>query len=108
MLGRDIDPDKLPEQAMWNVFSVFGVNKYIADRYLSQGDVKGALVNTLVPPIPVLETLRKGKTETERLVEGEEYNYAKLSKELPVVGSLIYSHFGGGKENYNERLAKED
>ena len=41
-------------------------------------------------------------------MEGEEYNYAKLSKELPVVGSLIYSHFGGGKENYNERLAKED
>ena len=108
MLGRDIDPDKLPEQAMWNVFSVFGVNKYIADRYLSQGDVMGAITNTLVPPVPVLESVRKGIKETERLVEGEEYNYAKLSKELPVVGSLIYSHFGGGKENYNERLAKED
>ncbi len=44
MLGRDIDPDKLPEQAMWNVFSVFGVNKYIADRYLSQGDVLNRLL----------------------------------------------------------------
>lgn len=108
MLGRDIDPDKLPEQAMWNVFSVFGVNKYIADRYLSQGDVMGAITNTLVPPVPVLEVARKGYKEAERMIEGEEYNYAKLSKELPVVGSLIYSHFGGGKENYNERLAKED
>lgn len=108
MLGRDIDPDKLPEQAMWNVFSVVGVNKYIADRYLSQGDIMGAVTNTLIPPVPVGETIRKGYKETERLLEGEEYNYAKLSRELPVVGSLIYSHFGGGKENYNERLAKED
>lgn len=106
ILGRDIDPDQLPEQAMWNVFSVFGVNKYIADRYLSQGDVMGAVSNTLLPPVPVLEMARKGIKETQDMLEGEEYNYAKLTRELPVVGSLIYSHFGGGKENYNDRLAK--
>ncbi len=106
ILGRDIDPDQLPEQAMWNVFSVFGVNKYIADRYLSQGDVMGAISNTLLPPVPVLEMARKGIKETGKMLEDEEYNYAKLTKELPVVGSLIYSWFGGGKENYNDRLAK--
>lgn len=107
ILGRDIDPAQLPDQAMWNVLSVLGVNKYIADRYLSQGDIKGAFLNTVVPPTPVYDLLvTKTPKEVAKIVEGEEYNLAKLTKELPIVGSWIYSWFGGGKENYNDRLAK--
>ena len=108
ILQRDIDPDKLPEQAMWNVLSVFGVNKYVADRYLSQGDIKGAALATIVPPVPVADLVTKTKKEVTKYREDDDYNWFKLSKELPVVGPIIYSWYGGGKENYNDRLASED
>jgi hypothetical protein len=108
ILQRGIDPDKLPEQAMWNVLSVFGMNQYVYDRYISEGNFKGALGSTILPPVPVLDVAYKATKEYGKYKEGEEVNLAKLTRELPLVGPIIYSWYGGGKENYNERLAKED
>lgn len=108
ILQRDIDPDKLPEQAMWNVLSVFGVNQYVADRYLSEGNIKGAIGSTILPPTPALDMIYKGAKEIKKYREDEDYNWFKVSRELPVVGPIIYSWYGGGKENYNDRLAAED
>lgn len=108
ILQRDIDPDKLPEQAMWNVLSVFGVNQYVADRYLSEGNIKGAIGSTILPPTPALDMIYKGAKEIKKYHEDDDYNWFKVSKELPIVGPIIYSWYGGGKENYNDRLAAED
>ena len=108
ILQRDVDPDKLPEQAMWNVLSVFGMNQYVYDRYISEGNIKGAVGSTILPPVPVLDVAYKASKEYKKYQEGEEVNLAKLTRELPLVGPIIYSWYGGGKENYNERLAKED
>ena len=108
ILQRDVDPDKLPEQAMWNVLSVFGMNQYVYDRYIAEGNLKGAIGSTILPPTPVLDVAYKATKEFDKYREGEEVNLAKLTRELPLVGPIIYSWYGGGKENYNERLAKED
>lgn len=102
--GREVRPEDLPEKGMWTLLGVYGLNNYVAERYLSQGDLGGALKNTLFPPMPLLDSGGKLVTEAKKAYEGEEYNLAKATRALPVVGPLIYSWFGGGRENYNERL----
>lgn len=107
MQGREVRPEDIPTRSMWTLLGVFGMNQYVAGRYLSQGDLGGAISSTLLPPTPLLETAKKGVAEAKKMVGDEEYNYAKASRALPIVGPLVYSWFGGGRENFNERLDED-
>lgn len=102
--GREIRPEDLPSKSMWTLLGVLGMNQYVAGRYLSQGDLGGAITSTLLPPMPLLESGKKLTQESKKYMEDEEYNFAKASRAIPIVGPLVYSWFGGGRENYNERL----
>lgn len=106
-LGRDIEPEAIPNKALWTLLGVFGLNKYVIDRYLKQGDVSGALQAYVFPPMPLFDSAGKLIKETAKAVEGEEYNLAKASRALPVVGPVIYSFYGGGAENFNTRQEAE-
>jgi len=61
MRGREasLEPDALTDRAMWSVLSVFGMNQYITDRYLKQGDIMGALQNTVTPAAPIVDMAGK-------------------------------------------------
>lgn len=103
LLGRDVRVEDVPDKAMWALLGVYGGNKYMYERYLERGDVKGAAVNLLVPATPLIDsamTLGKGI--------GEEDDRAMTQlRAVPVVGPIVYNWFGGGAEAYNERLSKE-
>jgi hypothetical protein len=103
LLGREVRVEDIPDRSMWALLGVYGGNKYMYERYLERGDVKGAAVNLLVPATPLVDavfTLGKGL--------GEEDDRAMTQlRPLPVVGPIIYNWFGGGAEAYNERLSKE-
>jgi len=105
IMQRDIEPELIPDQAIWNVLGVFGANKYVMDRYLSQGDVKGAVMNTIFPATPISDSATQLVKETGKALKGEDYNLMKASRAVPIVGPILYNWFGGAKENYNERLA---
>ena len=103
LLGREVRAEDIPDKAMWALLGVYGGNKYMYERYLERGDVKGAAVNLLVPATPLIDsamTLGKGI--------GEEDDRAMTQlRAVPVVGPIVYNWFGGGAEAYNERLSKE-
>jgi hypothetical protein len=102
--GREVRPEDLPSKAMWTLLGIYGFNNYIAERYLSQGDLGGALVNTILPPLPVLDSLQQGVKQTTKMIEDEDYNYFKATRAFPIFGPLVYSWMGGGAERYNDRL----
>lgn len=100
ILGREVRPDDIPERSLWALLGVFGFNKYLSERYLQQGDVKGAVANVVLPATTLIEsTFELGATAFE-----DEPNYPEAMKGIPVVGTLFYNWFGGGAERFNERL----
>jgi hypothetical protein len=102
--GREVRPEDLPSKAMWTLLGIYGLNNYIAERYISQGDLGGALVNTILPPMPIADSIKQGITQTTKMIEDEDYNYFKATRAFPIFGPLVYSWMGGGAERYNDRL----
>jgi len=99
LLGRDVKAEDIPDRAMWNLLSVYGINRYTTDKYLSNGDWTGAVVNTIMPATPLISNALSLGTE---LLE-EEPNVEKLIKPVPIVGNLVYNWMLGGAEEFNEK-----
>jgi hypothetical protein len=100
LLGREVRPEDVPGKALWSLLGVLGLNKYTSERYLERGDIKGALVNTLVPATPLIDAV----VTLGRELPKDDPNLEPALKGLPVVGPMFYNWFGGGAEKYNERL----
>lgn len=100
LLGREVRPEDVPAKALWALLGVLGLNKYTNEHYLGRGDIKGALVNTLVPATPLIDAVVTLGKELPK----DDPNLEPALKGLPVVGPLFYSWFGGGAEKYNEKL----
>jgi len=99
LLGRDVKAEDIPDRAMWNLLSVYGINRYTTDKYLSNGDWTGAVVNTIMPATPLISNALSLGTE---LLE-DEPNVEKLIKPVPIVGNLVYNWMLGGAEEFNEK-----
>lgn len=99
LLGRDVKAEDIPDRAMWNLLSVYGLNRYTTDRYVSNGDWKGAVTNLITPATPLIDSLLSLGGE----VLSDDPNVAKLVKPVPIVGNLTYNWMLGGAEEFNER-----
>lgn len=103
MLGREIPPENLPGEALWALLGVYGLNEYTNERFLKRGDVKGAVINQLVPATPVIDAaVTLGAAPFK-----DDPNLAPTLRAIPLVGPLVYAWFGGGAEKYNERLKEK-
>lgn len=100
LLGREVRPDDLPENALWALTGVYGINRYVSDKYLSEGNVTEAAVNMIAPATPIIDAVFQAPVELTQ----EDPNLAKYMRSIPVVGPMLYNWFGGGAEKYNERL----
>jgi hypothetical protein len=97
MKGREVDPEELPDRAMWSLLGVFGFGKYATEKYLSRGDATGFISNMVTPAAPIINAAFSGVIE---LTE-DDPDFEKLVKPVPVVGEIVYSHMLGGAEEYN-------
>ena len=95
--GREVDPEELPNRAMWALLGVFGFSKYGTEKYLGRGDLTGFVSNTIMPAAPIIDAAFSTGVE---LTE-EDPDFEKLVKPVPVVGEVVYSHLLGGAEEYN-------
>jgi hypothetical protein len=99
MLGRGFNTeDILTKNAPEMIMKTFGVSEYIRDKYLSRGDLSGAVINTIAPPLNVIDAVGKG---IQNIAEGDPP--VDLVKELPLFGRIWYNFFGGGLEKWQER-----
>ena len=101
LLGRDIEPEQIPTQAMWALTGVYGIDKYTTDRYLKEGRVTEYAVNFITPATPIVDSVFKVGKEGIDALYGEDVNLEPALKGIPLVGPLAYNWFGGGAEKYN-------
>lgn len=105
MLGREVKPEDIPSRAMWALMAPYGASKYLSERYLSQGDVKGLVQEQLAPATPLIDDLLAVSADVPEYLQGEkEPDVYKAISDVPVVGKLIYNWLGGGAELFNERM----
>lgn len=102
-LGREVTPEQVPDRAMWSLLGIYGVNKYVTDRYIARGDIKGAASNLLLPATPLIDAAFSTATDVATL-DVDDSTLQKIVKPLPVVGPIAYNWLLGGAENYNETM----
>ena len=87
ILGRDVDPEEIPETAMWGLLGVAGLNEYSTNRYLSRGDVSGYVTSMLAPAMPLPNALGQVATKT---VKGEldELTPEQALRPIPIIGPI--------------------
>lgn len=118
LLGKDTDSGTFGEEFSNFFWSLAFMNKYQRDKNLSQGNFGGFVGTSLTPPILDigLSALTTGKgamfpedqdTPEQKQAAVDRFAKAVLPR-IPVVGELGYYHFLGGKEQYNEKKAKDD
>lgn len=108
MLGREVKPEDIPGRAMWALLAPYGASKYLAQRYISEGDIKGAVVEQVAPATPLLDDLFSASADVPEYLSGEkEPEVYNLIRNAPVVGKLAYSWLGGGAELFNERMEEQ-
>ena len=100
LMGREVRVEDIPNKSLWSLLGVYGLNQYTYDRYLSQGDIKGAAFAYVAPATPVIDAAFTLATELPK----DEPKLEGVLRGIPYVGPLVYSWFGGGAEKYNERL----
>lgn len=100
LMGREVRVEDIPDKSLWALLGVYGLNQYTYDRYLSQGDIKGAVIGYVAPATPVIDAAFTLATELPK----DDPRLEGTLRGIPFVGPLVYSWFGGGAEKYNERL----
>jgi hypothetical protein len=108
MVGRDIEPENLPTDLMWNLLGVYGFSKYQADKAGRDGIVDTAF-GMIQPPTPALDVatgVYKQATAEEDINDPDK-NIRKVVRNIPVVGNIAANWMFGGAEAYNEKLREE-
>ena len=98
-LGKEVSPEDIPDEALWSWLGVYGINRYTAEKYFSQGRVSEGLTSTIMPAMPLLDAVTAGVIEPFE----DDPNYGKALKGLPLVGPIAYYWIGGGIEKDAER-----
>lgn len=108
MVGRDIEPENLPTDVMWNLLGVYGFGKYQFEQAGRQGvvDTTFGMVQPPVPLVDVAESVYKEATSEEDVSDPDK-NIRKVVRNIPVVGNIAANWMFGGAEAYNERLQRE-
>lgn len=99
LLGRGFElKDIATDNAYENLFALVGANRYVRDRYLARGDVEGAVINTLAPPLGYMNSVVQ---DIKNLVQEGDKVPEKTFRELPGA-KILYNYYGGGLENWEK------
>lgn len=117
LLGRPINDDRIKEYAQANLMSFAGVNQYMIDRYLAQGDMSGYFGALIAPSITgllndVVKDVTGALKEEDAFALDDKQPSLKTLGNTPFIGPYIENYFGGGREKAIERIeqkqARED
>ncbi len=100
VLGRGFNIEDIPDNSMNHLYSLMAASQYVQDRYLKQGDIYGAGLNLVAPPLQVFSDIGR---DISNLINKGDTLPEKTLKNLPIFGKLWYNFFGGGLENALER-----
>tara|TARA_R100001082_G_scaffold107682_2_gene81891 strand:+ start:1680 stop:4568 length:2889 start_codon:yes stop_codon:yes gene_type:complete len=96
--GTPTSPEDLPEEAVWSLMGVYGLNKYTYQKHLVSQDIS-ELVASQIPPLGLAEGALK---TVAKVAEDPDENKGRLLKAVPIFGKILYHWFGGGLEKAQE------
>lgn len=87
IMNEEVEPEEMPDTAMWGLLGVFGLNEYATKRYLSRGDVTGFATATLAPAMPWANS---AGSIANKAVEGnlDEVTLEQVARPIPVIGPI--------------------
>ena len=87
IMNEEVEPEEMPDTAMWGLLGVFGLNEYATKRYLSRGDVTGFATATLAPAMPWANSAGSIANKT---LEGnlDEVTLEQVARPIPVIGPI--------------------
>lgn len=99
---RDLTVKNYTDNFINSLLSVGFMNKYIVEKYLSEGKPFEAVASNMVPAF-----VNVGDTTVAALT-GEEDAIDRAWKNIPVIGKMYYTFLGGGLEKVQERTDREE
>ena len=103
MQGREFDMGRVDDHIVDYALATLLTSRYAVDNNLGDGDLLGFVMESVTPPINVLQRTSDDVAKTLKAIrDGEEIDPKSL-RSLPVVGRWYYNLFGGGAEEFLER-----
>lgn len=103
MMGREVNPEDIPDKAFWALIGNFGMNEYMWNKYLKQGKIVEGTIAYASPATPIVDAVLTLGTELPK----DDPKIASTLNAVPLFGKLAYNWLGGGAEKYNERQKKK-
>jgi len=107
---KELRLEQFDDKVFETWMSLIFMNKYMRDRYLSEGEVGKALSNIVTPAIFSI-TDEAGKAMMDSIFQEEQQDSESFDKaigKLPVIGKISYYWLLGGAEKKIERERKEE
>ena len=113
LLNRPINDDRIKEYAQANLLSFAGVNQYMVDRYLAQGDMSGYFGALITPSITgllndVVKDVTGALKEEDAFALDDKQPSLKTLGNAPFIGPYIENYFGGGREKAIKRIEQKE
>lgn len=97
-LGRDVNLDNIPDQAITQLYKNFGASEYLLAK-LKKGDIGGITGDLVFPPAGILKTVAQDIFDSNTDAKSVQY--------LPGLGKIYYYWFAGGLEKYNDKRQQD-
>lgn len=106
MLGRGFNAGDIPNNFGDGLLRTLGFSRYVVDRYLERGDIVGATVETVLPPLIIFEAA--GLDAAKALNEELNIKNSKVIGGLPIIGRFYtnYLMLDANGETQRERQIK--
>lgn len=104
IMGKEVNPDGVPDAVMENMLRVAGLSTFAVDQLHRTGDITGFVLDLMSPPLSVLE---HAYSDVKKNVQ-EPGSSLDTLQDLPVVGALGYNWFGGGLEKTLSKKEKRE
>lgn len=106
MLGRGFNAGDIPNNFGDGALRVLGFSRYVVDRYLSRGDIEGAILETVSPPALILnDAFKDGQAAINKELTIEN---SRTIGSLPIIGRFYtnYLRRDANGETQREREIK--
>lgn len=104
IMGKEVNPDGVPDAVLENMLRVAGLSTFAVDQLHRTGDITGFVLDLMSPPLSVLE---HAYSDVKKNVQEPGSSFDTL-QDLPVVGALSYNWFGGGLEKTLSKKEKRE
>lgn len=107
--SRALTPSNYTDNFINTLMATTFLNRYLVDRYISEGKLGEAISATFTPPaLNVIDDVGTALVEVAKTKSLDNDEVERALKNVGVIGKLYYTFLGGGMEKRQERIDEEE